>query len=47
MRSGRLRPVLLRAGPLLPAAVTPVFYALDRRIPFGVWTTGLVDEVAH
>lgn len=35
------------AGPLLLAAVALAFDAADRRIPFGVWTTGPVDEVAH
>jgi membrane-bound metal-dependent hydrolase YbcI (DUF457 family) len=32
---------------LLLAAVALAFDAADRRIPFGVWTTGPVDEVAH
>jgi inner membrane protein len=35
------------AGPLLLAAAALAFDAADRRIPFGVWTTGPVDEVAH
>jgi inner membrane protein len=35
------------AGPLLLAAIALAFDAADRRIPFGVWTTGPVDEVAH
>jgi inner membrane protein len=35
------------AGPLLLAAVALAFDAAKRRIPFGVWTTGPVDEVAH
>ena len=35
------------AGPLLLAAVALAFDAIDRGIPFGVWTTGPVDEVAH
>ena len=47
MRSGRLRPVWWWACPLLLAAVALTFDAADRRIPFGVWTTGPVDEVAH
>jgi len=47
MRSAVLRPVRWWAGPLLLAAVALAFDAADRRIPFGVWTTGPVDEVAH
>ena len=47
MRSAVLRRVLCWAGPLLLAAVALAFDAADRRIPFGVWTTGPVDEVAH
>ncbi len=47
MRSAVLRPVRWWAGPLLLAAATLAFDAADRRIPFGVWTTGPVDEVAH
>jgi membrane-bound metal-dependent hydrolase YbcI (DUF457 family) len=48
----RVVPALLRrvrwwAGPLLLAAVALAFDAADRRIPFGLWTTGPVDEVAH
>jgi inner membrane protein len=35
------------AGPLLLAAVALAFDEAKRRIPFGVWTTGPVDEVAH
>jgi inner membrane protein len=35
------------AGPLLLAAIALAFDAAKRRIPFGVWTTGPVDEVAH
>jgi membrane-bound metal-dependent hydrolase YbcI (DUF457 family) len=35
------------AGPLVLAAAALAFDATDRRIPFGVWTTGPVDEVAH
>jgi hypothetical protein len=31
----------------LLAAVALAFDAADRRLPFGVWTTGPVDEVAH
>ena len=34
-------------GPLLLAAAALAFNAADRRIPFGVWTTGPVDEIAH
>jgi hypothetical protein len=44
---GVLRTVRWWAGPLLLAAVALAFDAADRRIPFGVWTTGPVDEVAH
>ncbi len=47
MRSAVLRPVSWWAGPLLLAAAAMAFDAADRRIPFGVWTTGPVDEVAH
>ena len=44
---GVLRAVRWWAGPLLLAAVALAFDAGDRRIPFGLWTTGPVDEVAH
>ena len=47
MGSAVLRPVRWWAGPLLLAAAALAFDAADRRIPFGVWTTGPVDEVAH
>ena len=47
MRSAVLRPVLWCAGPLVLAAAALAFDATDHRIPFGVWTTGPVDEVAH
>jgi membrane-bound metal-dependent hydrolase YbcI (DUF457 family) len=47
MRSVVLRSVRWWAGPLLLAAVALAFDAAERRIPFGVWTTGPVDEVAH
>jgi inner membrane protein len=47
MRPVALRPARWWAGPLLLAAAALAFDAVDRRIPFGVWTTGLVDEVAH
>jgi inner membrane protein len=47
MRSAVLRPVRWWTGPLLLAAGALAFDATDRRIPFGVWTTGPVDEVAH
>jgi inner membrane protein len=47
MRSAVLRSVRWWAGPLLLAAVALVSDAADRRIPFGLWTTGPVDEVAH
>ena len=44
---GVLRPVRWWAGPLLLGAIALAFDAADRRIPFGLWTTGPVDEVAH
>lgn len=47
MRPAVLRPVRWWAGPLLLAALALAFDAVDRTIPFGVWTTGPVDEVAH
>jgi membrane-bound metal-dependent hydrolase YbcI (DUF457 family) len=47
MRSAALRPVRWWAGPLLLATAALAFDAAKRRIPFGVWTTGPVDEVAH
>jgi inner membrane protein len=47
MRSALLRLVRLWSGPLLLAAAALAFDAAERRIPFGVWTTGPVDEVAH
>jgi len=47
MRSAVLRPIRWWAGPLLLAAVALAFDAVDRRISYGVWTTGSVDEVAH
>jgi LexA-binding, inner membrane-associated putative hydrolase len=47
MRSAILRSVRGWAGPLLLAAAALTFDAGDRRIPFDVWTTGPVDEVAH
>jgi inner membrane protein len=47
MRSAVLRPVRWWAGPLLLAAAALAFDAVDRTIPFGVWTTGPLDEVAH
>jgi LexA-binding, inner membrane-associated putative hydrolase len=47
MSSAVLRPVRWWAGPLLLAAAALAFDAADRRIAFGVWTTGPVDEVAH
>ena len=42
-----LKQVRWWAGPLLLATIALAFDAADRRIPFGVWTTGPVDEVAH
>ena len=47
MRSAALRMVRWWAGPLLLVAVALAFDAADRRIPFGVWTIGPVDEAAH
>jgi hypothetical protein len=47
MRSAVLRSVWWWAGPLLLAATALAFDAAKRRIAFGVWTTGPVDEVAH
>jgi membrane-bound metal-dependent hydrolase YbcI (DUF457 family) len=47
MRPAGLSPVRWWTGPLLLAGVALAFDAADRRIPFGVWTTGPVDEVAH
>ena len=47
MRSAVLRPIRWWAGPVLLATTALAFDAADRRIPFGVWTTGPVDEVAH
>ena len=47
MRSAVLGAVRRWAGPLLLAVTALAFDAADRRIPFGVWTTGPVDEVAH
>ena len=47
MRSAVLRSARRWVGPLLLAAVALAFDAVDRRIAFGVWTTGPVDEVTH
>jgi LexA-binding, inner membrane-associated putative hydrolase len=47
MRSAVLRSVRWWAGPLLLAATALAFDAAERKIPFGVWTTGPIDEVAH
>jgi hypothetical protein len=47
MRSAVPRLVRWWAGPLLLAAAALAFDAIDRRIAFGVWTTGPVDEVTH
>jgi inner membrane protein len=35
------------AGPVLLAGVALAFDALDRRVPFGLLSTGPLDEVAH
>jgi inner membrane protein len=40
-------PIRWWAGLLLLTAAALAFDAVDRRIAFGVWTTGPVDEVAH
>jgi inner membrane protein len=47
MRAALPRQVQWWVGPLLLATVALAFDAARRRIPFGVWTTGPVDEVAH
>jgi len=47
MRSAVPRRIRWWAGPLLLAAVALAFDAVERTIPFGVWTTGPVDEVSH
>jgi inner membrane protein len=47
MRSAVLRAIRWWAGPLLLAAAALASDAVERGIPFGVWTTGPVDEVAH
>lgn len=47
MRSAVLRSVQWWAGPLLLATAALAFDAAERRIAFGVWTTGPVDEAAH
>jgi inner membrane protein len=47
MRSAVLRSVQWWAGPLLLATSALAFDAAKRAVPFGVWTTGPVDEVAH
>jgi inner membrane protein len=47
VRSGGLGPVRLWAYPVLLAGIAMLFDAVDRRLPFGVLSTGLVDEVAH
>jgi hypothetical protein len=47
MRSALLKPVRWWASPLLLAAVALAVDAADRRIPFGVWTTGPIDEIVH
>jgi len=35
------------AGPILLAGVALGFDAVDRRVPFGLLSTGLLDVVAH
>src|SRR5262245_20372625 len=47
MRSAVLRSVQWWAGPLLLATSALALDAAKRAVPFGVWTTGPVDEVAH
>lgn len=47
MGPGERGAVRAQAGPVLVAGVALVFDALDRRVPFGLLTTGPLDEVAH
>src|SRR6266480_3929782 len=47
MWPGERGAVRMWAGPLLLAGVALAFDAMDRRVPFGLLSTGLLDEVAH
>lgn len=47
MRSGHLGPFRSRSYPILLAGVACGFDAADRRIQFGLLSTGPLDEVAH
>ena len=47
MRSGSLGTVRLWAYPILLAGVALVFDVADRRVPFDLISSGLLDEVAH
>jgi inner membrane protein len=47
MGAGERGAVRAWAGPVLLAAIALIFDALDRRVPFGLLTTGPLDEVAH
>ena len=47
MWPGEQGPVRTWAGPVLLAAVALVFDALNRRVSFGLLSTGPLDEVAH
>jgi inner membrane protein len=47
MWPGERGPVGTWAGPVLLAGVALAFDAMDRRVPFGLLSTGLLDEAAH
>src|SRR5580700_4561148 len=47
MWPGQRDPVRMWAGPMLLAGVALGFDALNRRVPFGLLSTGPLDEVAH
>jgi membrane-bound metal-dependent hydrolase YbcI (DUF457 family) len=47
MGAGERGRVQAWAGPVLLAGAALAFDALDRRVPFGLLTTGPVDEAAH
>lgn len=47
MWPGERGPVWVWAGPALLAGVALGFEALNRRVPFGLLSTGPLDEVAH
>ena len=47
MGAGERGAVRLWGGPVLLAVVALGFDAVDRRVPFGLLSTGLLDEVAH